>query len=163
MVWAVLGLQNIDFHMAGDVEAHSHAAVRAARGRSSGHWRLPCPRGCQPMGWPRAILRRITLISFSHCLVLRIWSVMLSSPSLVYMSHPHRDLLFMLRPPPLQTVMLKFPFRVAHPCLLWLSVTEMMGFLFNVLGCLDPPPLPAPLSPLSLPRRLVAADDSPLG
>lgn len=104
MVWAVLGLQNIDFHMAGDVEAHSHATVRAARGRSSGHWRLPCPRGCQPMGWPRAILRSITLISFSHCLVLRIWSVMLSSPSLVYMSHPHRDLLFMLQPPPLQTV-----------------------------------------------------------
>jgi hypothetical protein len=86
--------------------------------------------------------------------------VMMRSPSLVYMSHPLSDLLLMLQPPRLQTVLMKFPFCVLNPVLLWLHVIVIMRFVFHALCFLIPPPLPIPLFALALPRSLVAVADA---
>jgi hypothetical protein len=83
------------------------------------------------------------------CLVLRILSV--TKRSLVYMSCPLGNLLLVLPPPHLHTVMMKFLFL---PVLLWFGVIVMMRFLFHVLCFLVPPPLPVPL--FVLPLGLVA-------
>jgi hypothetical protein len=53
----------------------------------------------------------------------------------------------MLRPPCLQTVMVKFQFQ---PALLWFHVIVMMRFLCHGLCFLVPPPLPVPLLALGL-------------
>jgi hypothetical protein len=63
------------------------------------------------------------------CLVLRIWSVMMSSPSLVYLSRPLSGLLLMLRLARSQTVMMKFQSRVSHTKLLWFRVMVMLRFI----------------------------------
>jgi hypothetical protein len=54
----------------------------------------------------------------------------------------------------LQTVMMKFPFRVVHPVLLWFRVKVMMRFVFRALRFLVPPPLLVPS--FALPCRPVA-------
>jgi hypothetical protein len=79
------------------------------------------------------------------CLVLRTWSVMMQSPFLVYMPLPSADLLLVLWPSHLQTVMTKFPFRIFQPVLLWFRVIVMLRLLFLALCFLVPPPLPVPL------------------
>jgi hypothetical protein len=56
---------------------------------------------------------------------------------------PPGNLLLMLRPPRLQTVMTKFPFRVFHTALLWFRVMVMRS-LFHTLCFLVSPPLPVP-------------------
>jgi hypothetical protein len=50
-----------------------------------------------------------------------------------------------------------------HRVLLWFRVIVMTRFLFRVLCFLIPPPLPASLFTLALPRRLVAVADALLG
>jgi hypothetical protein len=73
-------------------------------------------------------------------LMLRTWSVMKRSPFLVCMSRPHGDPLLMLRPPHLQTVMMKFTWCTFHPVLIWFRVMMMMmRFLFRALSMLSCP------------------------
>jgi hypothetical protein len=57
--------------------------------------------------------------------------------------------------------MIKVPFRVFHPILLWFLVIVMMGFVSHVPCFLVPPPLRVPL--FALTRRLVAEADALLG
>jgi hypothetical protein len=74
----------------------------------------------------------------------------------------HGGLLLMLEPSILRTVMMKSPFRILYPILLWFDVIVLMTLFFRVLCFLVPPPLPIPLSALTLPCRLLAVA-SPLG
>jgi hypothetical protein len=69
----------------------------------------------------------------------------------------------MLWPPQLQTVMMKFPFCVFHPVLLWFRGMAMMRFLFRAACILVCPLLPIPLCALVLPSRLVAMVNALLG
>jgi hypothetical protein len=69
----------------------------------------------------------------------------------------------MLRPPCLKAVVIKFPFRVFQPVLLWFRVIVMMRFLFRVLCFRVPLALPFPLFALPLPHRLVALASALLG
>jgi hypothetical protein len=75
------------------------------------------------------------------------------------MSCPLRDFLLMLLLPHLQTVRMKFTFRVNHPVLLCFHEIVMTNFLFPALCFLVPPLLPVPLITLVLPHRLVGEAD----
>jgi hypothetical protein len=97
------------------------------------------------------------------CLVLWTWSVMTGSPVFTHMSHSPGDLQqkLMLRPPHLQIVRTKVPFRTFHTTLLRVCVIAMKLFLFCALCFLVCPPLPVRL--FALPRRAVAVADALLG
>jgi hypothetical protein len=56
--------------------------------------------------------------------------------------------------------MMKFPFCVLHPVLLWFCVIVMTRFLFHVLCFRAPPPLPFPWFALALLWRLVSLADA---
>jgi hypothetical protein len=96
---------------------------------SSALWALHLqPQGCCPHPtFSVAVTRRLA------CLVLWTRSVMMGSSLLAYMSHPLFDILFMLRPPRLQIVTIKFPFCVFHPALPCFHVIVMMRFLLWAL------------------------------
>jgi hypothetical protein len=74
---------------------------------------------------------------------------MMRSPFLVYMSHTPGDLLLVLRPPRLQTPMIKLPFFVFHPVLLWLRVIVMMRLSFRAYALLSLLHFPSLSSPCS--------------
>jgi hypothetical protein len=73
----------------------------------------------------------------------------------------HGGLRLTLEPSILRTVMMKSPFRILYPILLWFHVIVLMRLFFCVLCFLVPPPLPIPL--FALPCRLLAVADALLG
>jgi hypothetical protein len=89
--------------------------------------------------------------------MFRTWSVTTNSPSLVYMCRPLSDLLLVLWPPHLQTVIMKFTVSVFQSILLWFRAPVMTRFFFCVLCFLGPPRLSVPFSALALPHRLEAS------
>jgi hypothetical protein len=95
------------------------------------------------------------------CLVLLTRSVVMRFPFLVYMSLPPLDLLPVLLPPRLLTVMMKFSFRVSHIVVLWFYVVVMLWFLpcpsLSHIYSSTSPPL---VRPLNLPCSLAALADA---